>query len=404
MNRVAGIGLLMSIAATCVAALPAHAAFPGRNGDIVFTGLQQSPFGFFVPFPATVGSSGIYVTSPDGTEIRPIKFTPKSSAAPESEGFGSPKWSPDGATVAYTHVSENTARIEVMSPDGSDSRPIGPAGIWGPTWSPDGSMIAFMKVDQPRGIYVMSSDGANPRLLVPEGSGWDESPAWSPDCSRVAFTAYGEVWTMRADGRVHVLSSGFEPEWSPDGRKFAYWTYGDGGPQVFVAGADGRDARRLKAGATPAWSPDGTRIVFSRWGGLATMNPDGSDVRTVTAADNTVQWHLEPNWQPLTDDPPKAGLCDAWGTGLTPPQLRVSVKPRIAPPNVPTRFRFKVTRDGPRPVRRAVIYFAGRQTRTDARGRAVIKLELPHNVRRRAVATKGGFRHDTATVRTPPES
>ena len=128
------------------------------------------------------------------------------------------------------------------------------------------------------------------------------------------------------------------------------------------------------------------------------MNADGSKPRTVTAADNVVQWHREPDWQPLTDAAPSAGLCDAWRTDLSALRpLHVSVRPRAAPPQ-PTTFRFKVTRDGQRRVRRAVIYFAGQRTRTNARGRAVIT-EEPDNYRRRAVATKAGFRHDTARVR-----
>lgn len=385
----------------------AQATFPGRNGDIVFTGYQQSPFGFFVPFPATAGSSGIYVTNPQGTDVRPIKVAPQSSAA-SGEGFAGPRWSPDGSKIAYSHWSDDAVRIEVMAPDGSGSQPIGPTDAWAPTWSPDGSMIAFAEPMRNEAVYVMDADGRNPRLLVAEGSALGEGATWSPDCSRVAFSADGELWTMRPDGRVQVLSAGFGPDWSPDGRKLAYWRYGDGdwlGPKLFVANAKGSGERRLRAGASPAWSPDGRRIVFARWGGLATMNADGSDVRTVTVADNTAQWHVGPDWQPLTEAAPSAGLCDAWRTDLDAlSPLRVSVRPRTARPEEPTTFRFKVTREGDRRVRRAVIYFAGQQTRTNARGKGVITHEFPHNVRHRAVATKAGFRHDTATVRTPPES
>jgi TolB protein len=394
----------------------AQAAFPGSNGDIVFTGVHQSPFGFFVPFPATAGGSGIYVTNPDGTDVRPLKVAPRSSAAPENEGFAGPKWSPDGSKIAYSHWSGGAVRIEVMNADGSGSEPIGPAGTWGPAWSPDGSMIAFTRPEQSVGIYVMDADGGNPRLLVAERAPWAESATWSPDCSRIAFSADGGLWTMRADGRVHVVSrgfdpdGGFDPDWSPDGRKIAYWRWAGGedewfGAKLFVVNADGSRERRVRAGASPAWSPDGSRIVFARWGGLATISADGSDLRTVTVADNTVQWHIEPDWQPLTEAAPSAGLCDAWRTDLNAlSPLRVSVRPRTARPEEPTTFRFKVTREGDRRVRRAVIYFAGQQTRTNARGKGAITHEFPHNVRRRAVATKAGFRHDTVTVRTPPES
>lgn len=409
----AGIRSSTCIAAVCLAALitgpvAAHAAFPGSNGDIVFTGAQQTPFGFFVPFPATAGSSGIYATNPDGTGVRPLKVAPTSSAAYDLDRFGDPTWSPDGSKIAYVHSFDDQSRIEVMNPDGSGSRQIGPRVAWAPAWSPDGSMIAFgQAVGRDEGIHVMDADGGNPRLLAAERPDFDETAAWSPDCSRIALSADGGLWTMKPNGRVHVLSGGFGPDWSPDGRKLVYWIWGeadgDFGWQVFVINADGTGERRLRAGVSPAWSPDGTRIVFARRGGLATMHPDGSDVRAVTVHDNTVQWHGLPDWQPLTDAAPSPGLCDAWRTDLNAlPPLRVSVRPRTARSGEPTTFRFKVTRDGRRPVRRAVIYFAGKQTRTNRRGRALITDDFRNHGRRRAVATKAGFRYDTAMVRLLP--
>ncbi len=385
----------------------AQAAFPGSNGDIVFIGVHQPP-GAPVYSPQPPGVSGIYVTNPDGTEVRALKMGSESWAAPNPEGFGGPTWSPDGSKIAYSHWSDGAGQIEVMAPDGSGSQPIGPTDAWAPAWSPDGSMIAFADAAR-NDLYVMDAGGRNPRLLVAESSAWGESATWSPDCSRIAFSADG-LWTMRPDGRVHIVSGGYGPDWSPDGRKLVYWRYGDGdGPafrlDLFVVNADGSGERHLRSGVYPAWSPDGTRIVFARRGGLATMNADGSDVRTVTVTDSTTHWHGLPDWQPLIEAAPRAGLCDAWRTDLDAlSTLRVSVRPRTAQPNEPTTFRFKVTREGGRRVRRAVIYFAGQQTRTNARGKAAITREFPYNVVRRAVATKAGFRHDTVTVRTPPES
>jgi hypothetical protein len=401
------------IAAVCLAAffepIAAHAAFPGSNGDIVFTGVQQSPGGFFYPPPGLARASGIYVTDPDGTDVRPIKVVPSSSASPDEETVGGPAWSPDGLKIAYHHWAGDGGRIEVMNPDGSGTEQIGPDDAWAPAWSPDGSMIAFRdSVGRDEAIRVMDADGGNQRVLVAEKSVFGESAAWSPDCSRLAFSADGEIWTMKPSGRVHVLSGGFEPDWSPDGRTLVFWRYDVDaavGSRVFAINADGTGDRPVREGASPAWSPDGRRIVFARRGGLATMNADGSDVRTVTVTDHMAHRHGAPDWQPLTETAASPGLCDRWRTDLGAlPQLRLSVRPRKPRPEEPTRLRFTVTDDAQRRVRRAVIYFHGERTRTNARGRAVIRRVFEYNEQRRAVATKAGFRHDTATVRSPPES
>lgn len=83
-------------------------------------------------------------------------------------------------------------------------------------------------------------------------------------------------------------------------------------------------------------------------------------------------------------------------------KLRLSVRPRRTRVGRRTAFRFtvRVTRGGrTRRVARARIQFAGRRARTNRRGRARIIVRFRAPGRRRARATKRGFRAGSATVR-----
>jgi hypothetical protein len=82
-------------------------------------------------------------------------------------------------------------------------------------------------------------------------------------------------------------------------------------------------------------------------------------------------------------------------------RLRLAVTPGRARAGSPTRFRFSVTfrgLGGTGPVSGATILFGGRKTRTDARGRAFVRLTLRGSGRHPARATKRGFEPGTAHI------
>jgi hypothetical protein len=105
--------------------------------------------------------------------------------------------SSDKARIVYAEVSERQSpqpkySIKIMDLGTGDVVGIG-EGI-NPAWSPDDSWIAYTKLD---GIYVMASDGSQPRRLVEYDA--------TLDIDEYLFT-----------------SSSPAPRWSPDGRWLIY--------------------------------------------------------------------------------------------------------------------------------------------------------------------------------------
>jgi Tol biopolymer transport system component len=126
----------------------------------------------------------LYVMNSDGTGVRWL-----------AEG-ADPAWSPDGSRIAFSNRG-----IEVINADGSglgtlisyDVSQSGDSSFVEPAWSPDGQSIAFVVQHgwwAAWQIYVINSDGSNPRPLAHINDYVIMSklaPAWSPDGSRIAF-------------------------------------------------------------------------------------------------------------------------------------------------------------------------------------------------------------------------
>ena len=95
--------------------------------------------------------------------------------------------------------------------------------------------------------------------------------------------------------------------YSADGRRVAYSLIEGDTSQIWVADADGGNARRLTdshygLNASPAWSPDGRRLAFvSNRGGspqVYVMNVDGGGVKRLTFQGN---YNQTPDWSPRGD-------------------------------------------------------------------------------------------------------
>lgn len=142
-------------------------------------------------------------------------------------------FSRDGQWMTYVAFPENTlwrSRI-----DGTDRLQLttGPMQASAPRWSPNGKRIAFQTIPQnePSRIYMISSDGGTPELILKEQHN-QARPSWSPVQESLAFSYI--PWLEAAPRRISVInlathkliqlpkSEGlFLAEWSSDGRYIA---------------------------------------------------------------------------------------------------------------------------------------------------------------------------------------
>ena len=206
--------------------------------------------------------------------------------------------SPDGKTLVFDLLGD----LYLLPLEGGEARAIASGIAWQmqPTFSPDGTRIAFTS-DAGGGdnLWVMKSDGSEPRQVTKESFRLLNSPAWSPDgeylAARKHFTARrslgaGEIWLYHVatggDGvqlttrRNDQMDLG-EPAFSPDGRHvyFSHDTSGgdtfayskDPNPGIYaidrldrVTGERTTVVSGLGGACRPVPSPDGKSLAFVR--------------------------------------------------------------------------------------------------------------------------------------------
>jgi dipeptidyl aminopeptidase/acylaminoacyl peptidase len=148
------------------------------------------------------------------------------------------------------------------------------------TLSPAGAFYADVVLDstEPAPYYVeivrtrSHRGGASTRA---PSEFWEKADlSWSPDGRRLAFSARREsdlvpsepdydpfhnrareaVIVVRTDGRVLArIPNAARPTWSPDGRQLAFDSDRGGRREIYVADANGRNARQVTRGPRASW-------------------------------------------------------------------------------------------------------------------------------------------------------
>jgi Tol biopolymer transport system component len=261
------------------------------DGRIVF-GRYTRYDDFFGPL------AQLFAIDPDGSDL--VQLTTYDAA--------SPRWSPDGRTIAFT----------VPQPDGSWQLATIPAGGGAmhllttgegmselASWAPDGTWLAYDYSPTVGGpgfhnvLYRVDADGKNPRLLG-NADTWDVQPAVSPDGTQVAFLRlnqngeFGAIWIREvASGRERELNAAGTsvelPAWSPDGDWILYNT-GDTSVRKVRSDGSGEPVVLVDSTANPraykaSYAPDGQHILFGCNGpegdAICIANADGSGINLI---------------------------------------------------------------------------------------------------------------------------
>ncbi len=270
-RSVRALVLIFAIAATlaAIASPPsAGAAWPGRNGPVVYVGLD--------PTPDPIHSVADYLA----TGLRSfVPGVPASLAQLTTDPTDrDPKVSADGRRVVFSRTirsapGEKVTGIFAINVDRTgltqvtSGAPDG-AGDVEPTFYPSGDRIAFVRGD---GLYSVRLDGTGLRLLA-SGYASLRTPAVSPTGRQIVFacrhfegeveSSWEHICSIRPDGthrrdltpRFEGGDRAYDPDFSPSGRLIAFSVGPGTAADVFTMRANG--ARR---GALTNRGPRGGR-------------------------------------------------------------------------------------------------------------------------------------------------
>ena len=192
--------------------------------------------------------------------------------------------------TAESRRAENEARA-IRARGVTVSTPLTRTGVrqTGPRFSPDGAWIAYTSrsLDRFRAIRVVRPDGSGDHQVATRSGG--SRLSWTPDGRSIvfdeteihrSFSSFSELRVADlATGRVRSLSRGLrarEPDVAPDGASLVFVKELGGRAELAAIGLDGGGLRVLTSSPPetewngPRFSPDGKQIVASRWssGGL----------------------------------------------------------------------------------------------------------------------------------------
>ncbi|MDX8412711.1 MAG: Tol-Pal system beta propeller repeat protein TolB [Mariprofundales bacterium] len=201
--------------------------------------------------------------------------------------------------LLFVHKHGDRSDLVYMDQDGANRQIIGRnfTLLLSPDWSPNNQLVALNTYvgNRPRLETFRLQDGK--RSAFGHFKGLNSTPEFSPDGKWIAATlsksGNSDIHLYNIKSKkwhqfTHSKAIDTTPTWSPDSQWIAFASSRAGGnPQIYRKNIKTGKVLRVSTqgnyNSSPAWSPRGDRIAIishKNWAfALATINPDGSDIR-----------------------------------------------------------------------------------------------------------------------------
>jgi Tol biopolymer transport system component len=287
---------------------------------------------------------GLLFTSPSRNAIYtvPLSGGKATQVTPEGDTFN-PQWSPDGRSIYFRWGQGDIAQVPAaggtireVPMTGAKVRVALPNG--GNHISPDGNRIVFAgPMEKVLGVHLWTVPvtGGEPVRLAMKPDLDAFQPRWSPDGRWIAFDSERTVpGERKLDENIFVVSSqGGEPRqltnhtdcfcellaWSPAGDSIAYACSDQIIRIVPVGGGEPRTVLKADGLGTPrrnslAWTVDGSRLIYSAKGRLWTVSTAGGEPAAITTDldGNILQFALSPDGGRIAFNAPSGGDLELW--------------------------------------------------------------------------------------------
>ena len=344
-----------------------------------------SPDGRYIAFCRILkGATGIYIIPALGGAERKVRYTGWDGDVNQNYWIsGHLSWSPDGKLLAYSdhafHSEASNSSIFLLSLDSLEVRtltsPLHSKGDFDPVFSPDGQTLAFVRVSQESSIYTIPVAGGQEQRVSSDQT-WKEGLAWTPDGREIVFADQNGLWKISLRGgepeRLQFGQDGAEPsirgnrlayvkstaifniwrrtlnslvsagppdrfitstrmdsgpQFSPDGSKIVFQSTRTGNWEFWLCHSDGSSLMQLTHSnptdaGTPRWSPDGQQIAFDSNangnGDIFVMDSQGGSPRRLTSEPSSEvvpSWSRDGRWIYFASD--RTGGWEVWKTPST---------------------------------------------------------------------------------------
>ena len=251
-------------------------------------------------------------------------------------GLHSPTFSPDGARIAFVWSAGPLAgdiHVTAVDGDGGVRRiTTDESRVQGLTWAEDGFLIFSSDRGGVTRLWKLRPGPIVGAILPLLGPGENaQLPSVAKQGRRLAYTRAERdlnIWKMDVghgpemmEPKAVIASTRMDqsPQFSPDGERIAFVSDRSGTPELWVASADGSNARKLTSYegsfvTAPAWSPDGRELAFQVIEGsrfeVDVVEVDGATPRRLTMGDGggfMPFWSRDGEW--IYVNQRETGLC-----------------------------------------------------------------------------------------------